>query len=73
MLSAFLEQRNIAEVAIEDRVRAPSGLPGYDATSEHMEFSKNVGFIMMCVLQKLPDRTIFRALFHPDGKFGRKG
>jgi len=73
MLCPFSEQRNVAEVAIEDRVRAPSGLPGYDAMLEHRKFSKKSRFVMICALQKVPERIIFRALFHPDGKFGRKG
>ena len=61
MLCPFPEQENIAEVAIEDHVRAPSGLPGYDATPEHREFSKKAGFVMICALQRVPDGTIFRA------------
>ena len=73
MLCPFPEQRNIAEVAIEDHVRALSGLSGYDAMPEYRKFSKKVGFVMICALQKVPDRTIFRTLFHLDGKFGRKG
>jgi len=73
MLCPFLEQGNIAEVAIEDHVWAPSRLPGYDVTPKHREFSKKVGFVMICALQKVPDGTIFRTLFHPNGKLGRKG
>jgi len=73
MLYPFPEQGNIAEIAIEDHVRTPSGLPEYDATPEHREFSKKAGFIMICALQKVPDGIIFRTLFHRDGKLGRKG
>ena len=55
MLCLFPVLGNVAEVAIEKHVGAPSGLPGYNTTPEHREFSEKAGLVIICALQEAPN------------------